>query len=523
MLNQVQSDAAQFKLTDIAVNIGKYKKAGSDAGSAIEATYLDRTYSEFGRIMQKDQENDDAAVFLFEYQALLRSRMQQMITELTAALTRDLDKAMTTTRFDWDTETSTKRQSAQGYSNNLEDAGAARMAYNFFSGYAASVRAGGGGLTDPVSGVANGVPYLGLESYDSRAEMGNSSQKVPIDTTSDALFGHQTRGGTVRVTGTAVIQQSFPEDGLTEAVIDELNVVHRRTNASNAENVVLYNEVGGGFVAHKNNYKFIDTEGNAPTDAARYDARNIGYTNESMNILGTGAASLGDTRDNFGQSDSRGVNINDDDWDGDSDYRIYTGTNGAFDSTGPNDGFNGVYNDASDDIRPVATQYQRFNRSSNSKNEFQRVLYDTVFELDNRNLLRDIFRLSEKNGFFNDVQIASTTSLTTGSQIQASILLNYVPTSTGEILSTPAPTASSVTVANSAINFAVGDAVYVTVNGEKEIGVIAPSSDLANNIINFVSPLSGAPDVGTAIETTRPDLGGKIEILVDRFSAFYSS
>ncbi len=104
MLNQFQRDAGQFKLMDISNNINKYTEAGNATGQAIQASYLDRTYSEFSRIMQKDQENDDAATFIFEYQALLRSRMQQMITELTAALTRDLDAAMNATRAAWDTE-----------------------------------------------------------------------------------------------------------------------------------------------------------------------------------------------------------------------------------------------------------------------------------------------------------------------------------------------------------------------------------------------------------------------------------
>ncbi|HEY9840130.1 MAG TPA: hypothetical protein V6D23_06750, partial [Candidatus Obscuribacterales bacterium] len=126
MLNQFQRDATQFKLVDIAGNIQKF---GVQVGNA--ASYVDYTFSHLNRYMQLDQENDNHATFLFEYQALLRSRMQQMITDLTAALTRDLDAAIFTSRNDWG-----GRTAGQGFSSDVEDAGAARMAWNFFTGFA---------------------------------------------------------------------------------------------------------------------------------------------------------------------------------------------------------------------------------------------------------------------------------------------------------------------------------------------------------------------------------------------------
>ncbi len=479
MLNQYQRDATEFKLVDISNNINNYTKAGAAAGQSTQASYLDRTASEFSRIMQTDQENDNAATFLFEYQALLRSRMQQMITELTAALTRDLDAAMNATRAAWNTE-SEARQSAQGYSNNLEDAGAARMAYNFFTGYASNVYAAGGDIKN-ADGVATGVPYIGLESYDSRPGFGGTSLKVPIDTTADALFTHQNNGGALRVTGTAVIQQSFPEDGLTRAVIDDLNVGYQR-NAANGNGTVLYGEIGGGFVSHRNQYRFTDPDATGD----RFDANNIKYSNDSM----SNSASPND------------INLNDDAWDDLADF-------------------------------PATSNYQRFNRSGSAKNEFQRVLYDTIFELDQRNMLRDIFRLSEKNGFFNNLQVASTTSINTGSQMQASIVLNYVPASAqilpanaGATPPIPAATASQVAVITAG-NFQVGDGIYVTVGGDREftnISAISTSSGTPPRVlISFDPPLSGVPDNLSSIETTRPDLGGKIEVVIDRFSAFYSS
>jgi hypothetical protein len=481
MLNQFQRDAGQFKLVDMSNNISKYTEAGSASGQAIQASYLDRTYSEFSRIMQKDQENDDAATFLFEYQALLRSRMQQMITELTAALTRDLDAAMSATRTAWNEPGKTPRQSAQGYSNNIEDAGAARMAYNFFTGYAAGVRPAGYSPptapgTIPVAPVPQTLAYTGAPSYDSGPN-GPTSSKVPIDTSADASFYHATNGEVLRVAGTAVIQQSFVNDGLSRAVIDDLNVTHQRDS-------VFYDEVGGGFVAHTNSYRFTDP------DAAgnRFDATNIGYTNTTMGVAGPNA----------------GVNLNDDRWD----------QNGDFSATGTPD-------------------YQRFNQSGNVKNEFQRVLYDTIFELDQRNLLKDIFRLSEKNGFLNKVQIASTTSLNTGSQMQASILLNYVPANSQILPANAAagiPAATNTTVPVASVGqFQAGDSVYVTIGGNRETALISNISPPLGTaptqyrIITFNPPLSAIPDALSSVQTTRPDLGGKIELIVDRFSAFYHS
>ncbi len=313
---------------------------------------------------------------------------------------------------------------------------------------------------------------------------GLTSSKVPIDTTADASFYHATNGEVLRVTGTAVIQQSFVNDGLSRAVIDDLNVVHQR-------DTVFYREVGGGFVSHKNGYRFIDPDATTNFDGTtkagnRFDATNIAYTNTTMGVAGG----------------TSGVNLNDDNWDQGSDFS------------------------------PTTTpDYQRFNQSGKAKNEFQRVLYDTIFELDQRNLLKDIFRLSEKNGFLTNVQIASTTSLNTGSQMQASLLLNYVPAS-AQILPAnaaagiDAATATQVTVASSG-TFREGDSVYVTVGGVRQTAIIdtisLPTGTPPRVLITFSPALSGVPDALSSVQTTRPDLGGKIELIVDRFSAFYHS
>ncbi len=342
MLNQFQRDATLFKLQDMSGNIQKY---GAQVGSA--ASYLDTTFTARNRVMQQDQENDNTAVFLLEYQALLRARIQQMITELTAAMTRDLDAALLSQRPGvWN------RMAAQGNGTTIEDAGAARIAYGFMSGYAQNITPASAGLNT----APNSIPYVGNPSPE------DGVNRVSPDTSADALFqGVNAPNGdsrAVRVAGTATIQQSFAQDNNPRPVIDAFDATHQN-------NSVLYGEIGGGFITHTNRYKFINPEAN------RTDAQNIGFSNAS-----------------------NANNLNDDDWE----------------AAIPTD------------------RFRLFNRSGNAKNEFQRVLYDTIFELDQRNLLRDVFRLSNQNSFFNGVQIATTSSLTTGSQAQASVFLNYVPT-----------------------------------------------------------------------------------------------
>lgn len=392
MQNQFNQDTSVFKIQDIAKNIQKY-----DSASLPTSAYVDYTPKHLNRFMQRDQENDNSATFLFEYQALLRSRMQQMITELTAALTRDLDQALVQERADW----GVGRTGAQGYSSDLEDAGAARVAYNFLTGFSQGV--------NPAGGAIDSVPYTGVPTWDQYR--GTYINKVSPDTSADAQF-FSSRGAALRSVGTATIQQTFPEDNLDEAVIDELFIVHGQQN-------VRYQEIGGGFVAHENRYRFTDVE-----NAARDDAQNIGFLNATLadTVAGT----------------TEGGNLNDNDWDA------------------------GV----------PAIAYQLFNRSGNVKNEFERVLYDTIFELDQRNLLRDVFRLSEKDGFFTDIQIASTSSLVNGSQAQASIFLNFRPFFDG---------------------------------------VTADDTDT-----------DGDGDL-TESRAFRPDLGGNIDVIMDRFTAFYHS
>jgi hypothetical protein len=315
-------------------------------------------------------------------------------------MTRDIDRALVEERAAWNT--SGPRRGAQGYSSaEGEDAGSARVSYNYFSGFAQNLTPSGGAT----NALPNTAPYVGKT-------MSDNISRVSPDTQADSIFDQ------LRVYGTAALQQGSPDDGFQEAILDVLNINHQ-------SNDVLYRETGGGFISHLNKYKFTDVDASgapvSPTDtsAARFNAQNIVYGNTS-----------------------NANNTNDDEWDGTQAY-VSGGGNTA--------------------------DLLRFNDSGRAKNEFQRVLMDAITEFDQKNYLRDMFRLSEQNGFFNDVQIASISSLNSGSQAQMSLFLEFVPTFGG--------------------------------SGEDD---------------NSDNTLSNA-------ERRRPDLGGQIRIVFDRWSAFFHS
>lgn len=445
--NQYRQDVSTFKLTDISNNIQK-RISGPSANAA---GYLDYTASHLSTLMQKDQENDDNATFFFEYQALLRTRIQQLITDLTAALTRDLDGAMAQARNEWG-----GRKAMQGFSiAGGEDAGAARASYNFMAGFA---------NTAALATVPTDVAYTGSPTVNPD---GTSTNRVSPDTSADRDYGP------LRVVGTAAFQLSIPDDDVetTIPVIDSLNISAYGAGALGDN--VLYREFGGGFVAHKNRYRLADVNTGSPgvsgtpnagaiNGAAAYTTAGLLYTNQSSVN-----------------------NLNDNNFDG------------------------------------SVNAIERFNVNAQNKNEFQKTLYDAILEFDHRNILRDIFRLSDRNGFLNDVSIASTSSLNTGSQVQATLALNFVPRSTGGVVAGANTTTTSAQVTGGAFNFQAGDIVYVTVAGNQvPVTVTSVPSDTQ---LNFAPPLPGVPDPGVSIVTTRPDLGGGINIGMERWLAYWHS
>lgn len=80
---------------------------------------------------ETDKQNDDNLTFLFEYRALLNSRLQTLITQLSNALAADLEVSMSASNTPFN-----DRPAMNGLStNNNQDAGAARTAYNFMTGW----------------------------------------------------------------------------------------------------------------------------------------------------------------------------------------------------------------------------------------------------------------------------------------------------------------------------------------------------------------------------------------------------
>lgn len=81
---------------------------------------------------ETDKQNDDNLTFLFEYRALLNSRVQTLITQLSNALASDLDVAMNADNARWGND----RPAMNGLSTNtVQDAGAGRTAYNYLMGW----------------------------------------------------------------------------------------------------------------------------------------------------------------------------------------------------------------------------------------------------------------------------------------------------------------------------------------------------------------------------------------------------
>lgn len=446
--SQYRQDVSTSKLTDISNNIQK-RISGPSANAA---GYLDYTASHLTTLMQKDQENDDNATFFFEYQALLRTRIQQLITDLTAALTRDLDGAMAQARSEWD-----GRKAMQGFTiGGSEDAGAARTSYNFMAGFANSTA---------LATVPTDVAYTGSPTANP-PNGATTTNRVSPDTSADRDYGP------LRVIGTAAFQISIPDDDVqtTIPVIDSLNI--STYGAGALGDSVLYREFGGGFVTHKNRYRFVDVNtGSAGTSGtANATAINGTPAYTSAGLLYTNQSSAN--------------NLNDNNFDG------------------------------------TVNANERFNVNAQNKNEFQKVLYDAILEFDHRNILRDIFRLSDRNGFLNDVSIASTSSMNTGSQVQATIALNFVPRSTGPVAATGSST-TSASVSGGAFNFQAGEIVYVTVGGNKVATKVTGTPN--DTTLNFDPPLPGPPDPGTIIVTSRPDLGGSINIGIERWLAYWHS
>ena len=79
-----------------------------------------------------DKQNDDNLTFMFEFRSLLNTRLQTLLTSLSNALATDLDVAMNASNNLWNKD----RTAMSGNTiPTQQDAGAARVAYNFMMGW----------------------------------------------------------------------------------------------------------------------------------------------------------------------------------------------------------------------------------------------------------------------------------------------------------------------------------------------------------------------------------------------------
>lgn len=100
---------------------------------------------------ETDKQNDDNLIFLFEYRALLNSRIQTLIAQLSNALASDLDVAMSANNPRWNAN---PKPAMNGLSEpSVADAGAARTTYNFMMGWMTTSNRQAGAapaLTNPI-------------------------------------------------------------------------------------------------------------------------------------------------------------------------------------------------------------------------------------------------------------------------------------------------------------------------------------------------------------------------------------
>lgn len=144
-------------LTGADVHNQRLTRTATGMGSANGGFIWNPTTRAILKKEETDKQNDDNLTFLFEYRALLNSRVQTLIAQLSNALASDLDIAINATNAAWGDD----RPAMNGLSTNvLQDAGAGRTAYNYLMGWfeTANITQDDALINDPV-GPAN--PFAG--------------------------------------------------------------------------------------------------------------------------------------------------------------------------------------------------------------------------------------------------------------------------------------------------------------------------------------------------------------------------
>lgn len=254
---------------------------------------------------ETDKQSDDNLTFLFEYRALLNSRVQTLIAQLSNALASDLDIAMNATNDRWDDD----RPAMNGLSTNvLPDAGAGRAAYNFLSGWFNTVNEVENDALDGT--LAPGDRVGPADPFDLRF-----SNNVATSSVNSGNFNPNDGTSTLDARGTGTIVTA--ESGVAD-------VMH-----------------------------IVNLKGGSPT--FRYETPTIGQRNRL------------------------------------------------------DDSFNGPLGAAA--------------IGANAKNLFEKVLFDAVSSVEYRSVL--------SSGLFKNLVVSASSSLPTGSQIQASFNLSFVGTEQG--------------------------------------------------------------------------------------------
>lgn len=156
--------------------------------ASIPNTYFP-TASRIQAMSEQDKQNDENATFIFEYRALLNSRLQQVITKLTNAFTSDLDGAMGLSGNDvallgGDPGNWTTRPGMMGIGG--DDPGAARATLTYFSqwgtatlGISPADEAYGDDTTDPKKGA--GLGKAASFTFDADTTSGTSAEITAFD------------------------------------------------------------------------------------------------------------------------------------------------------------------------------------------------------------------------------------------------------------------------------------------------------------------------------------------------------
>ncbi len=120
------------RLTTADIHNQRLTRTATGIGSTNGGFLWDPTTRSILKKEETDKQNDDNLIFLFEYRALLNSRVQTLITQLSNALASDLDIAMNATNPKWGDD----RPAMNGLSTNVaQDPGAGRTAYNYMMGW----------------------------------------------------------------------------------------------------------------------------------------------------------------------------------------------------------------------------------------------------------------------------------------------------------------------------------------------------------------------------------------------------